>query len=300
MIKLIFIFFTCWIPIHSLSAAFITESAIDGCFNKITISGIINSEDSLIFQKKYEKLKLDFENSKCKKVLKDINFSIGIDLNSRGGNLNESMKIGSFIRAKELNTSVAHDKECLSSCVFILAAGVTRVTWGKIGIHRPYFEHLKSGTTISEIKQIREENTKVIKEYFNKMDISELIVDEMLSIEPDKIKVLNENELIRFRLSLMDSDYEERSTAEGAKDYNITSALYRERLSLQEKRCGFYGKAIDNKRESEFFKCQNMVMLNISESEFLNREAKAKSTCFKMEQGPNRGRCLFDVRILGK
>ena len=299
MIKLIFIFFACLVASAAHSADFV-KGRVSEISYSITITGNINSGDALIFQSKINELKNEYLESDWKRNNKDWKFFLYVDLNSKGGNLSEAMKIGYIVRNYEAQTMVPYKKECLSSCVFILAAGVNRDVYGTVGIHRPYFESLNPNATTSEIKKMREENKKLIKEYFANMDVSDSIIDEMMSIEPSKIKILSEDELTKFRLSVMDADHEEKMIAEEAQRYNLTSSVYRQRNAITEKKCGYSFKAIQENKFPEFFKCQNMVMLNISESEYFNREARAKSTCFKMEQGPNRGRCLFDVRILGK
>jgi len=287
------------IHLSAISATIIADNNDRGCMNNISIAGLIDSGDAIVFQNKIDKLKTDFDKGECRKILKDFKFYGHLGLHSKGGNLNEALKIGQIVRENELQVTVSFNKECFSSCVFILAAGVSRTPWGKIGIHRPYFDQLKSGTSVTEIKAIREENIRIMKSYLKKMDISESIIDDMLSIEPDKIKILTEDDLTRYRLNLMDADYEEKMVAEEAQSYNLTSSIFRQRRSLSEKKCGYVGTAIDNNRIPEFRKCQNMTMLNISESEYLNRESKVNTICQKINL-ESRGPCLYDARILGK
>jgi ATP-dependent protease ClpP protease subunit len=285
--------------LSAFSATIIADNNDSRCISNISIAGLINSGDAIVFQKKIDKLKTDFEKGECRKILKDFKFYGHLDLHSKGGNLNEALKIGQIVRENELQVTVAFNKECFSSCVFILAAGVSRTPWGKIGIHRPYFDQLKGGTSIAEIKAIREENIRIMKSYLKKMDISESIMDDMLSIEPDKIKILSEDDLTRYRLNLMDADYEEKMVAEEAQSYNLTSSMFRQRRALSESKCGYVGIAIDKNRYAEFRKCQDMTMLNISESEYLNRESKVNTICRKIDK-ESRGTCIYDARILGK
>ena len=274
MIKLIFIFFTCWIAFPAISANFINEKIGDTVYS-INITGNINSGDAINFQNKISELKKEFESSELKKKYKDWKFYLDVNLNSKGGNLTEAMKIGYIVRANESTTWVPINAECLSSCVFILAAGVNRNVIGKVGIHRPYFEALNSNATTLDIKKMRDENKKLMKEYFANMDVSDSIIEEMMSVEPNKIKILSEDELTKFRLSVMDADHEEKMIAEEAQRYNLTSSVYRQRNAITEKKCGYSFTASRENRLPEFWKCQNMTMLNITESEYINREAKA-------------------------
>lgn len=57
---------------------------------------------------------------------------------SKGGNLEEAMRIGKIIRESQI--PVWSGEECYSACVFIYASGVEREAQGNIGLHRPYFD----------------------------------------------------------------------------------------------------------------------------------------------------------------
>lgn len=71
------------------------------------------------------------------------------ELDSRGGSVNAAMSIGRILRNEGAGASVNQGSVCLSSCVLILAGGVTRSFLGKVGIHRPYLE-VPSGEVLSE------------------------------------------------------------------------------------------------------------------------------------------------------
>lgn len=299
MNKLIFIFCTYWIVLPANSANFI-NGKIGQTGYSISVMGNINPGDALIFQSKIIELKKEYQESDWKKKNKDWKFFLNVDLNSKGGSLNEAMKIGYIVRDYEAQTFVPYKMECLSSCVFILAAGVNRNVYGKVGVHRPYFEDLDPNASKTEIRAMREEMKKRMIKYLNDMDISESIIDEMLSIEPDKIKILSEDDLTKYRLTVMDADHEEKMISEEAQNFNLTSSVYRQRKFLSQKKCGYITTAIQNNSVPEYLKCQNMVILNITEIEYVNRESKVKANCANLEKGANRNKCFFDARILGK
>ena len=52
------------------------------------------------------------------------------------------MQIGATIRELPAQTVVDSGAECMSACIFILAAGVERLTFdgSRLGLHRPYFD----------------------------------------------------------------------------------------------------------------------------------------------------------------
>jgi hypothetical protein len=64
-----------------------------------------------------------------------------VSINSEGGSVSEALQIGRFLRSHNAFVGLRKDDQCLSSCVFILMAGVTRDTdlGDKIvGVHRPF------------------------------------------------------------------------------------------------------------------------------------------------------------------
>jgi hypothetical protein len=117
--------------------------------------------------------------------------SIQIHLNSNGGDVDAAMTIGRLLRKYGVRTVVTPMAKCLSSCVFILMAGLERVAKEKtIGIHRPYFADLNSQAKINEVQHLRFKKIDAIKNYLTEMDIPNSILDLMISIPPDDIKVL--------------------------------------------------------------------------------------------------------------
>jgi len=274
----------------------------DECSGALILSGTIKKGDVSIFQKGINYYRKRFNEGACNRNLlpKDFKFFLTIYLNSDGGDVEESMNIGHIIRENEFFTSVSFKDKCLSSCVFILASGVRRDTLvGKVGIHKPYFTDLNEKQTILEIKKIREENIRKMKEYFKFMDISEFIVDSMLSIEPNKIKILKENELEYFRLSLPDANYEEKTTAKDAHKYNLTSAEFRKREVIVESKCGSFPRNSNN--FLSFIQCKDMVFLDISAEEYERRRAKTIEKCRHLKNDEEKiNSCVYDFSVLGK
>ena len=89
-----------------------------------------------------------------------------LQVNSRGGDVGEAMKIGALVRALYMNVNVAPADAglCASSCFFIYLAGVERGAsgldrltregkpgnFGPIGLHRPYFTVPEGGPSSSK------------------------------------------------------------------------------------------------------------------------------------------------------
>jgi hypothetical protein len=64
-----------------------------------------------------------------------------VHINSVGGSVSEALKIGRFLRSHNASVGLWKGDQCLSSCVFILMAGVMRDAHAVDaidGIHRPF------------------------------------------------------------------------------------------------------------------------------------------------------------------
>ena len=74
------------------------------------------------------------------------------------------------------------------------------------------------------------------QEYLSEMDVATSLVDEMISIPPESIKILSYDEMVRYRLFGYDANYEEKQTAEAAAVFGISSSEKRRR-DLVAKKC---------------------------------------------------------------
>ena len=150
-----------------------------------------------------------------------------IFLNSPGGDVATAMKIGRYIRRLEFDTNVNESSRCLSSCVFILAAGLDKNVSGTniIGIHRPF------GTSVGSVS--REDATRTYREmtaqiyaYFNEMNIPQSLSEEMLRIPPEDMKMLTFDQTMRFGLVGKDPVAQEIDDSANAKRYGISRQEY--------------------------------------------------------------------------
>jgi len=77
-------------------------------------------------------------------------------LNSEGGDLTTAIEIGRLVRRwPDSSVMVLQDSKCYSACVFVLAGGLHRVVYGKVGIHRPFNSTTDSNTYESTQKTFR-------------------------------------------------------------------------------------------------------------------------------------------------
>lgn len=124
-------------------------------------------------------------------------------LNSKGGLIDEGMKIGDLIAANGMGAIVAFGGYCYSACVLVYASAKTRGGVGEIGIHRPFATEIstKSLSYTDYLKQY-ESLTPLMKSYFLKYGVSPAIVDAMNVVPSDSIKILTDSELESYGLGV--------------------------------------------------------------------------------------------------
>ena len=183
------------------------------------------------------KLKAIFESSTRRRVfIPDFKPPIEIfelQLNSRGGSLEEAMEIGRWVRKNKIHTRMPSNSDCFSSCVYIFAAGVSRVSFSfqaqKVGIHRPYLTQMpKEGVQVAMRKALADSRA-----YFAEMNVPEQLADAMFSIPPDKVEILTDDKLSFYRLDGTDMAFEEEMQLNGAALYGMTRQQYMQNRKLQ-------------------------------------------------------------------
>jgi hypothetical protein len=120
-------------------------------------------------------------------------------------------------------TSVKPERMCASACIFILAAGVTRIPTpeGHVFIHRPRFDptyfanlrpdqaRLKYNVLLGELR----------KYYVDEINGSEEVFTLMISIPSDQARSLTYEELKHFGIAGDDPAWEEYTEAQQIKRF---------------------------------------------------------------------------------
>ena len=124
---------------------------------------------------------------------------------------------------------------------------------------------------------MREALNQRIKSFLNYVDVPESLLDEMLAYPPEKIKILAEQDLIKFRLNGKDATQDEIDTANSAKFFNLTSAEYRKRFEDSFSKCSYLFST--NASGEQTIKCLHSLILKIPESEYDRRISKVNAMC---------------------
>jgi len=136
-------------------------------------------------------------------------------LSSPGGDVRAAMEMGQALRAAKFDAFVLPNMQCLSSCIYLLAAGLNKTVRGEAGIHRPYFT---SNVDVSmEYKRLIEKS----RDYFAKLNIPERLADDMFSTPPSDMKILTATELRSYRLDQADIVADEIRQLEMAKELSV-------------------------------------------------------------------------------
>jgi len=204
-----------------------------------------------------------------------------------GGDVEESLKIGLLIRKFQLSVEIPYGSHCYSSCIFLLAGGVDRHPEGKVGIHRPYFDDLDSKKTYLEIRNQRDRINDLISDYLNQVDVSEQILQLMLAVPPEEIKILSLQELQQLRLDGRDPTFDEWAVAFAAKDHGISSQEYRRRDQLADKNCSSRMMG-----PNDYLRCRESIMFGITEKEWQKRQDEVDVSCFIPEFSAD---CYFEI-----
>lgn len=137
-----------------------------------------------------------------------------VTIGSRGGDIEEALKIGRLIREMRFATIVPVSREgeghhpildpsnatCASACFYIFVAGVYRVG-GDLGIHRAtpsdeYLNAVQFDEAIEEYRRFRQ----MITDYIVEMGVSTDYVDRIFSIPANRIEYLGEEEIEKYFL----------------------------------------------------------------------------------------------------
>ena len=179
-------------------------------------------------------------------------------LNSNGGDIDAAMRVGEFIRQKKFHTGVI--SSCASACVLVFLGGVERWVFdGKIGLHRPY--SVNYSITESEAKQAYEDINHRIREYLNRMNIPEGLLNIMNTVPPTEIMWLtdknNSNQLEALFIVGTDPVWQDQRDSLEAKQNGISKQeLYSRRNRVK----AICGDIIDIIKKPGGKKCEEDVL----------------------------------------
>jgi hypothetical protein len=176
-------------------------------------------------------------------------------INSAGGDLDEAMAIGRWIRQNRLGVAARGD--CASACVWILAAGLIRDVWSytKLRIHRPYFttNRPEAGENLQVVLQRS-------KAYFEEMGVPSELAERMFSTPPDEATSLSSEQISYYRLNQPELGFQEELDFVRAEKLGVSREEYSRRMQIYNEwnsRTPCPLDSVDQKDTASYLKCLN-------------------------------------------
>jgi hypothetical protein len=160
-------------------------------------------------------------------------------IDSPGGNVAAAMAIGRMIRKERLTVLVWKGQECLSACVMVLVGAAHRGFYGKIGIHRPFFDPPIDSQPLTPDK-VRDNYQRMLQEirsYLREMNVSERLADDMLAIGPANVRYLSRKQLEDYGLGAVDPIEQETIDLQEAQALGLDRREYMRRKALSLATC---------------------------------------------------------------
>lgn len=139
----------------------------------------------------------------------------GLYLNSKGGDLEEALKIGSIVKEFGMTVFVKENGVCASACFFIYMNGIARhaagiefrelgkhAPVGFIGIHRPFFLEANSEKVVNQ--KLLESKAA---EYLKRLSVPNELIEKMMSTSSVDAYFLKQDDI--DRLGQIPSEIEE-------------------------------------------------------------------------------------------
>lgn len=167
---------------------------------------------------------------------------IEYQLNSKGGDVMEAIKIGTMLRDTYSPVSVSDNAVCASACFFILVGSPNRNIFytTRIGIHRPYFnKSYFSSLSASEAENKYRKLQITVQSYLLNMGVPQSFIDMMYTISSDDVNWVSANNF-EEKIGKMSPFYEELLISKCGHDltddeyeiYLNDDKKYSEKLSL--------------------------------------------------------------------
>lgn len=157
-------------------------------------------------------------------------------LNSPGGSVDVGISIGEIIRKHQMHVFVESDGACASACVLLFAAGIMRVPYGPVLIHRPYFDASRASF---EATQERMNSVAArAKRFLRKMNVSESLFEMMMRVAPEDAKALTLEQMDSLGLGTFDPVYVETRENTRAAKLGITKQQFLKKKVSTAAKCG--------------------------------------------------------------
>jgi hypothetical protein len=129
-----------------------------------------------------------------------------------------------------------------------------------VGIHRPFLgTSPQNQLTAGKVKQAYERMLQDMRAYLREMNVSERLADDMLAVEPQRIKVLTSAELADYGLARVDPTEQQRRAVENeARDVEEANRLGLDRMEYTRRK--ILAESLCPDTEPVFWECRRRVL----------------------------------------
>ena len=199
----------------SLAHAEVTLQKVNGTnAHTIKISGAVLNEDL----KKFQQVLDEVERKRLKLHMN------AIQLDVDGGDPEIARTMGRLIRAKKLNTFVAPNDGCVSACVYLAIAGMDRMIYGSVLLHRLML--IRDNLPEDSIRQAIKEHRQEAAQYIAEMDGSVLLAEAIHFTPNWGLRRLTKDEVQHWGIFGSDPVHEAIMFQRGAQATGLSKAKF--------------------------------------------------------------------------
>jgi ATP-dependent protease ClpP protease subunit len=137
---------------------------------------------------------------------RDVAFHVDVD--SQGGEIFATLEIGRLLRAAGASIAVGPGASCISACVFLLMGAIERhiSAAARVGIHRPSLRAPQEGGPRPAYEdEIVAAMSEQLVLYAQQMNVPRTLIDAMMVVPPDRVKLLSASELALYGIKRVDA-----------------------------------------------------------------------------------------------
>lgn len=236
------------------AAAEIEAGFVDTNFLRVTLLGEITNADAEYFER------LPEIRSKMLKLLGKP-LAVQVALNTQGGDVRAAMRIGRITRQVDALVRVAPQGSCYSSCVLVLAGAGRRGIYqgGKVGIHRP-FDPAARATSPDQERAYYQSLQREIEGFLQESNVDTKLLQEMMLIPPERIRILSQGDLDRYGLDEDDPYIQESDARNQASKLGISRQELARRVALANRKCKYGASGDEYADLVPYLNCKEKIM----------------------------------------
>jgi hypothetical protein len=186
------------------------EAGTTACAFTVKLRGVIDGSRLQLVRHALQR-----RNTVRQALHRDVDFHVDVD--SQGGEIFATLEIGRIMRAEGASIAVGPGAACISACIFLLMGAIERTISGdaRVGIHRPSLRAPQEGgprqASESEIVAAMSEQLVL---YAQQMNVPRTIIDALMLVPPDRVKLLSTSELATYGINVLDAVVLEKQRAD--------------------------------------------------------------------------------------